>query len=318
MRLLVLGGSGPDRTETAIVRAARSLGHPCLLLDPARWRRRLGPLAAPLVRQVADAFGPELVLLTRHAIGGGEPALRQLLGRRRSAFWFFDASVPLPEEAVRLARLADTTFTTCVFQLEAFERAGAAEVRHLPQGADPVRDRPCGQARRRFHCDVSFVGSGQFSRRHEILRAVGGAARLHVRGPGWGEAAGLPIVGGAVRGRAFPEVVRGAAISLGINSTTLPPTERGGATSDRLWRVLACGGFYLGEHVPGVESYAADGVHAAWYRDTDQAVALVGAFLADPERRMRLAAAGRTHVLAHHTYAHRLPLLLEGRSYTNT
>ena len=42
------------------------------------------------------------------------------------------------------------------------------------------------------------------------------------------------------------------------------------------------------------------------------------ALLADEGLRRRLASAGRAHVMARHTYADRLELLLQGRGYTST
>jgi spore maturation protein CgeB len=45
-------------------------------------------------------------------------------------------------------------------------------------------------------------------------------------------------------------------------------------------------------------------------------VALVRRFLAAPDERAAIAAAGRAHALEHHTYAHRLARLLEGRGHT--
>ena len=42
---------------------------------------------------------------------------------------------------------------------------------------------------------------------------------------------------------------------------------------------------------------------------------LAALYLADPDLRARIAAAGRDHALAYHTYAHRIPLLLAGQGY---
>ncbi len=64
-----------------------------------------------------------------------------------------------------------------------------------------------------------------------------------------------------------------------------------------------------------IESFAKDGVHCAWYRDEAHAAELTRHYLAQPDVRNRIAQLGRAHALAHHTYAHRLVLLLEGRGY---
>jgi len=72
---------------------------------------------------------------------------------------------------------------------------------------------------------------------------------------------------------------------------------------------------YLGRHVEGIESFAQDGQHCAWYRDASHAAELVRQYLSRPAERDRIARAGRAHALASHTYAHRLQLLLAGEDY---
>jgi spore maturation protein CgeB len=211
------------------------------------------------------------------------------------------------------------TFATYGFQVEAFRALGVAS-QFLPQGADPSTDHPAARAPApaAWVCDVSFVGSGQYLRRRPVLRSMADRYRLQIRGPCWEAAASdLPVAGGAVRGAGFRSAVRGADVSLGINALESQSAERIGGTSNRLWRVLACGGCFLGEHVAGIERFATPGAHALWYRSPEEAVALAGQAVADPDLRARLAEAGRRHVLAHHTYAHRVPLLLSGQGYTS-
>jgi hypothetical protein len=319
MRILILGAGGAYRTEASLVRAAEALGHVARVIDALGWRRRLGGASARLIRWRVDRFTPDFVLCTRHAAAVGADALPGLLRGRRSAFWFFDATTPLPPGAARLARLTERSFTTYGYQIEALRGAGAAEVHFLPQGMDPALDTPAASAPEAYRCDVSFVGSGQFPRRQEVLRELSAACRLQIRGPHWNGTSGdLPVVGGPVRGPQFCRVVRGAALSLGINALSEQGLERLGGTSNRLWRVLGAGGCFLGEWVDGVETFARHGEHALWYRSPAQAVALVHHYLADPEARSRIAEAGRRHALEHHTYTHRLARLLAGQGYTST
>jgi spore maturation protein CgeB len=82
-----------------------------------------------------------------------------------------------------------------------------------------------------------------------------------------------------------------------------------------MWKILGCGGFYLGPYVRDIEHFAADGVHCAWYGDAAHACELARSYLREPDVRERIARAGRLHALAHHTYAHRLELLLAGSGY---
>ncbi len=289
------------------------------MLDALGWRRRLGPWTPRFLRWQADRFSPDLVLCTRHAIAAGEGPLRDLLRGRRSVFWYFDALTPLPAPVLALARLTQHSFATYGFQVEALREAGIATVQFLPQGFDPATDTPADAAPAAYRCDLSFVGSGQYPRRHVILRSFAGAGRLQIRGPFWKEAPpDLPVAGGAVRGREFARVVRGATLSLGVHAFDLQEREHRGGTSNRLWRVLGSGGCFLGEYVDNIEEFARHDAHALWYRDPVQGAEIARAALADPARCARIAAAGRAHALAHHTYAHRLAQLLAGQGYTST
>jgi len=315
MRVLVLGAGGDRRTERSIVRAVRSLDHHCRFIDVVGWCRRLGPLAPPLVGRLGEAFRPDAVLLTRHARRLGERVLQAITAGRAGGLWYFDLSVPPLAEVVRMARAVGRIFVTCQSQMAAYRAAGVPQVLYLPQALDPSVDRPAAEAPERFHCDFSFVGSGQYRDRHELLRLMAKAGRLQVRGPGWDDApSDIPVAGGAVYGAAFSKVVRGAAISLGAHATQAQASQIA-CTSNRMWKVLGCGGFFLGAWQAGLDRFALDGEHCAWYRGPEEAVELARRYLADPQRRGEIAAAGRQHALSNHTYAHRVALLLAGRGY---
>lgn len=315
---MIVGAGGVNRTEQALARAARSLGHDARVFDALGWRRRLGRWCEPLLRWQADRFRPEFVLCTRHAAATGERTLRGLVRGRPSAFWYFDPVAPLPERVLMLARQVDQVFATYGYQVGAF-RAEGLRTEFLPQGADPESDTPAETAPPAYHCDLAFVGSGQFPRRHALLAELARHTMLQVRGPGWeGMAARLPIAGGVVRVAEFPLVVRGARLMLGIDALEAQRVETRGGTSNRLWRVLAAGGCFLGEYVDNVEEFARHGQHALWYRHQADAVEWARAALADDALRARLAAEGRAHVLARHTYAHRLTLLLAGQGYSSS
>lgn len=287
------------------------------MLDALGWRRRVGPLAPALVRWRAERFEPDLIVCTRHAISAGAATVRDLARARRTVFWYFDAATPLPPRVQLLAGAVAEVYATCGFQVTAFRRAGHL-ARLLPQALDPLVDHPADTIEAQYRCDLSFIGSGQFPRRHELLGQFAQVGRLQIHGPSWeGAPPGLPIVGGRVRGATVARIIGGAALSLGINALPPEETEREGGTSNRLWRVLGTGGCFLGEYVPGVEQFAAHGTQALWYRTAAEGVSLARHYLGDPVARQRIAVAGRAHALAHHTYVHRLALLLAGQSHTS-
>ncbi len=313
MRMVVLGAGGAHKTEASIARAAGALGHQCRVVDVVGWLRYCGAWGGRAVAYLTESFEPDLLLVTRHASELGEPALRKLLRSRPAVFWYFDFEPR--EKVLALGRLVGSMYVTCLAQIETYRRAGVDVVRFLPQGVDPEEDRPAPDAPSAYHCDASFVGTGHSSHRYEVLRAVASAVRLQIRGPGWADAPDdLPVVGGPVRGRRMAQVIRGAAVSLGINAD--PAQDRQPCSvSNRMWRVMGCAGFYLGRRVPGIESFAVGGQHCVWYSSATEAAELARHYLSQPEERQRLADAGHRHALAHHTYAHRLSMLLAGREY---
>jgi Glycosyl transferases group 1 len=313
MRIAILGAGGARKTEASILRAARTLGHECRLIDVIRWRRSTGLLSGRIVRYLVNAFEPEFLILTRHAIELGEDALRIMVRGRTSVFWYFDLEPK--EKVIRLAKIVDSLFITYFGKLAQYRTAGVANVEFLPQGVDPEADAPAPFAPPELECDTSFVGSGHSSYRYDVLRAVAAVSRLQIRGPGWESApADLPVTGGPVHGRRLAQVIRGAAISLGASSYPGQDSDRFSA-SNRMWKILGCGGFYLGRYVEGIEMFAADRQHCAWYRSPSEAAELTRRYLGDGAERQRIAQAGRAHALAHHTYAQRLKLLLEGKGY---
>jgi hypothetical protein len=310
-----VGAGRSHKNETGIARAVSGLGHQARLFDVVSWTQWLGGLAAPLLERRVAGFEPDTLVLTRHAIRLGEDRLRRLLRGRASAFWYFDLRIPPSPDVVRLGRLVDVMYTTCLPEVDTYRAAGVARVLYLPQAIDPEVDHPARRIADQFRCDVAFIGNGHHRHRVPVLRAVAGTARLQIRGPGWEWAAReLPVAGGPVYGRRYAEAVGGAAISLGANAL---PGMAGftGSASNRMWKVMGCGGFYLGEWVDGMDAFARSDEHCAWYRTPAEAVERVRHYLARPDERARIAEAGRRHALAHHTYGHRVGLLLQGRGY---
>jgi len=313
MRIVVLGAGGARKTEASIVRAVRSLGHQCRMVDVVGWSRYARRWAGRIAAYLTEAFEPDFLILTRHAIELGESPIRNLLRKPAAVFWYFDLEPK--EKVLQLGHMVGKMYVTYFRQVETYRAAGIEQVEFLPQAMDPGRDFPAPDAPHQYRCDVSFVGSGDSRYRYDVLRAVSAVSRLQIRGPGWQNAPSeLPVVGGPIYGRRLAQVIRGAAISLGASSYPGQDTERFSA-SNRMWPILGCGGFYLGRYVEGIETFASDGHHCAWYRSPAEAAELVRHYLKHPAERDRIAHAGRHHALAHHTYAHRLELLLAGKCY---
>lgn len=283
-------------------------------MNAATWTQNLGRFAAPfLVRQV-ESFEPDAVILSRHATLLGEERLKKLIRGRYSAFWYFDLRMPPLQDVLTLGRMVDAMFVTYLPTVETYRSLGVANVMHLPQGMDPELDRPAERVPARYRCEVAFIGNNS-PHRTTVLRTMARSCDLQIRGPGWRKAPpDLPVKGGPIYGKHYAQAVGGAAISLGAHSLPEMVSQIASA-SNRMWKVMGCGGFYLGEWVEGIEVLGGDGIHCAWYRSVAEGVELVQHYLDRPEERRRIAEAGRRHTLEHHTYAHRVRLLLDGHGY---
>jgi len=314
LRVAVIGAGRSHKNEAAIARAVRSLGHTCRLVNAVTWTQNLGRFAAPWLTRQVETFEPDAVILGRHATLLGVDRIKKLIRGRYSAFWYFDLRIPPIQDVLTLGRLVDAMFVTYLPTVETYQSLGVPNVMHLPQGMDPEIDRPAERIPRRFRCEVAFIG-GNSPHRNTVLRAMASAYDLQIRGPGWRKAqSDLPVKGGPIYGKGYAQAVGGAVISLGAHSLPDQASQTASA-SNRMWKVMGCGGFYLGEWVQGIEALGADRVHCAWYRSLEEGIELVRHFLDRPEERRKVAEAGRRHALEHHTYAHRVGLLLEGRGY---
>jgi spore maturation protein CgeB len=312
-RLAILGAWAPYRDEEAYARAARRLGLECRVYDVLHWSQRIKGLAGPLIERAVERFEPDFILCTRDARRLGPARLDRLFRRRATAMWHVDVH---PQEGViDLARRCSTLYVTVASQRERYRAAGVSIVRFLPAAMEPDRDVPATRSRPAYRCDVSFVGSGPYPYRWPVLQAVAAVCRLQIRGPGWSRVVtSLPIAGGPVHGARFAEVVAGAAVSLGASALAEQEREFPSA-SDRMWRIMGCGGAFVGSYVPAIEQFAQDGEHCRWFRSPDECVEQVRALLADPEGCHAMAQRGRLHALAHHTYDHRMAMLLSGEEY---
>jgi hypothetical protein len=312
-RLAILGAWAPHRDEDAYARAADRLGVESRVFDVLGWHRRLRGLAPALLERRIRRFDPDFILCTREAQRIGAGRLDRLFRDRTVVMWHVD---PQPQDGViELARRCGTLYVTYAAQRDRYRAAGVPVVRFLPQAMDSDRDIPAGRTRPEYECDASFVGSGPFPYRWPVLAAVAASCRLQIRGPGWKRVrTSLPVVGKSVHGEQFAEVVASAAVSLGAHAL---PEQAGdyASASNRMWKIFGCGGAYVGPYVPGIEQFAADGEHCRWFHSIDECVALVRELIADPDARQAMAARARVHALAHHTYEHRMRMLLTGTEY---
>jgi hypothetical protein len=166
-------------------------------------------------------------------------------------------------------------------------------------------------APRTAHREVVFVGGpGAGGQRAPLLAEVARHYELEIRGPGW-----EPYrqryphlrIGRPIDNAGFRRICATSRIVLGMNQVNSDYLY----FSNRTFLTLACRAFHLTHYVPGLENVFVNGRHLAWYRDTDECLAQIHRYLADPAARGQIAAEGHALVMARHQYFHRFSGILE-------
>lgn len=99
-----------------------------------------------------------------------------------------------------------------------------------------------------------------------------------------------------------PAAYCSAKIVLGLQSVNTSVTQ----TSCRTFEIMGCGAFYLTIQTPSHAALFENHRHLVWTSNPAETLALVDYYLAHDTERIRIARAGRSEVLKHHTYQHRV------------
>lgn len=317
MRVLIIGSNRKWRMEKCTERALRRAGHKTLVADDKQARRLFGrKLTQKWMLAKAKRFKPDFVLLGK-CHGLDIETVKTVIDGRPSAMWYHDPqwykSTYRPDIAHIIA-VGKLTRTFFVSGFDAEWRALGLPAKFLPSAAD--RDiRPVPPSKR-YHSDVSFIGTGYDATRAQFLLKVAKKYDLKVWGNGWEEwRKPLNWSGRSVEGKEFAAVCSSSNISLGIN----PDRAKGGSTytSDRTWMVILAGGFYLGHGTPGLVHMLREGDHCAWYKDIDSCLSQCAYYLENSAARERIRREGQVFVRNYHTFDQRIHNLLSGEEFHN-
>ena len=303
--------------ERGTDRALRRAGHKTLLIDDRRASRVIGrKLTQRWALSQARRFKADFVILSK-CLALELDTVRTIIDGRHNSMWYQDPqwykNTYRPDVAhiVAVGKLSQTCF---VSGFDAEWRALGLPAKFLPAAGD--RDIMPVPPKRRFHSDVSFIGTGYDPSRAQFLLKVAKKYDVKVGGKGW-EKWRKPLnwSGRPVEGKEFAAVCSSSNISLGVN----PDRAKGGQayTSDRTWMVILAGGFYLGHGTPGLTQMLREGDHCAWYKDIDSCLAKIGYYLENSAARERIRREGQVFVREHHTFDQRIHNLLSGEAFVN-
>ena len=301
--------------EKGVERALRRKGHKTLLIDDRAANRIIGRrLTQRWALSQTRRFKPDHVILSK-CHGLDLDTVREIIDGRTNAMWYHDPqwykSTYRPDIAhiVAVGKLSHTFF---VSGFDAEWKALGLPAKFLPSAAD--RDIHPVPPKKKYHSDVSFIGTGYDPSRAQFLLKIPKKSDIKVWGKGWEEwRKPLRWSGRAVEGKEFDAVCSSSSISLGVN----PDRAKGGSTytSDRTWMVILAGGFYLGHGTPGLTEMLREGDHCSWYKDIDSCLTKIGYYLENSASRERIRREGEKFVRDHHTFDQRINNLLSGEAF---
>jgi hypothetical protein len=318
VRVLIIGSDNKWRMERGTQRALRKAGHTTKLLDDGRAKRLVGSkLTQRWAMSQARRFKPDFVLLSK-CLALAPETVATIIEGRRNAMWFHDAqwykSTYRPDVAhvIKIGKLTQTFFVS------GFEREWASlglRAKFLPSAADAnLRPMP---PKKRFASDIAFIGNGKDAARANFLLKVSKKYDLRIWGDGWEEwRKSLSWSGHPAEGKDFAAVCSSTKIVLGV-SPTRHPSGGGNLTSDRTWKTIVAGGFFLGHGTPELKHMLRDGDHCAWYEDIDSCIAKCAYYLENMAQRERIRREGQVFVRQYHTFDQRIHNLLSGEEFHN-
>ncbi len=307
------------------LRAARRLRatervHPGQLLRAviARWPA-LNPdyrLRNRRLLRAAEAFRPDVILL----IGGNQvivPRTLELLRARRGTTLVYASGTSpivfaLPIERAA-ARLYDLVVTNDAHHAAQWRELGAPRAEALPLSAvDPAFHHTfqlSDDERAASTAEVAFVGTlvprALYGERVKALEALTDFD-LAIWSIHEVPASLRRFHRGGLLGEAMLRALSAAAITVNPHGDFM---RHGGNL--RLFELCGIGAFQLTDDRPGTRQWFIPGEHLDVYPDPAGLHRLVRHYLAHPDQRRRIAAAGQSHVHRHHTYDERMARLMD-------
>ncbi len=189
-----------------------------------------------------------------------------------------------------------TTKSYNVFELKAL---GCRRVKFIGNGFDPHTHRPMpvsGEAREHYGGAVGFVGTFEQERARSMLKLAKSGIDVRIWGNDWNkfrfENKNLRIEGKAIYDDEYGLSICAFDINLGF----LRKCNRDLQTT-RSVEIPACGGFMLAERTDEHLSLFEEGKEAEFFSTDDELLEKVKYYLAHPDERKQIAAAGLNRCL---------------------
>lgn len=314
VRRVMFFGKNMSRTRCtgALVDALRQHGVEVRWRNVATLRRWFGSsLAMRLARAEFRQFRPDVVFVFFRDL----PALLASEFRRdaRVVIWCEEALEVLDGSIVDYFALADIVCMSNPSRFAWLQERGLDNMAFLMSGFSPRFHHPAAsQSHKR---DVAFIGGpGRRGQRASFLAEISKRFDTEVFGRHWDRWSHLHDslrVHPPIDNAAYAKVCATSRIVLGVNEVN----DDLYYFSNRTFLTLACGAFHLTHYVPRLEDVFRDGEHLVWYRDEEDALGKIDAWLQRDADRARVAAGGHAEVMQHHQYYHRVARILQWLQY---
>jgi spore maturation protein CgeB len=197
-------------------------------------------------------------------------------------------------------------FTTTTFGLADMDQLlGIRNASFLPHAFDPETHTPheiCSSDKSRYGAEISFIGTWS-PKKERLLSHVHDAlpgAKLRIWGAQWEKSTSALTSGiehESVTGTEYAKAICASAINLAILSEARKDSSSGDLTTARTFEIPASGGFMLHERTEEAMQFFEEDKECAFFSDADELVAKIDYYLARPDERRRIAAAGRRRCL---------------------
>lgn len=261
-KVMFIGVFGEGGTNDSQARALERKG---VLVYRYHYRRRGNAVGADRrdleVVALCREYGVDLVILSKcngvaHKVVG---EIQQ--GGTKVAMWYMDINSGI-EGVIEKSKACDFVFCGSKTPGLRIEREADRPVAWVPEGFDPEVDHPVDVP---FVRDAAMIGS------------------LHGRRSWWHEHVGFEVLNG-LYGEDHSRAVCQTKVNL--NFTT------GEGCSDRLYRVLACGGFLLTQPWDGMNELFSPGADFGVFDSPDELREKMGFYAENEEERASIAARG--------------------------
>ncbi len=213
-------------------------------------------------------------------------------------------------------------------RMDGFEKLTGQKYHTIPLAADKATIFK-GEYREKFSADISYIGTNLSQKRayfNEILFPLAKKYQLKLYGQdwyfkdkllGWTQRAGqyfnIPILKDIQKPQLKledePCIYKSSVVSVNIHEDY--QRKFGGDCNERTFKIPLAGGFEITDDVACIRKYFKDGEEIIIAKDRNDWFDKIDYYIKNPEKRLRVIEAGRTRVLAEHTYHNRVQKIID-------